>query len=146
MSSRFSRHGTTGYRWPKVCISQPPPVVPPPNPWPATRLYVDYTTDASYNWAPNDAQTRVPLDEVMMTDAYLNNDPPGPATRAACDYDAIANQFTTLVIEYQSGLSGIVPVDPIPQPIDGQPYDSGQLTAARTDGMGEIVGTIRLYT
>lgn len=42
MSSRFSRHGTTGYRWPKVCISGPP-VSPPAT---ATSLW---TLDINYN-------------------------------------------------------------------------------------------------
>lgn len=30
MASRWARHGTTGYRWPKVCRSNPPAVAPVP--------------------------------------------------------------------------------------------------------------------
>lgn len=141
MSSRFARHGTTGYRWPKVCISTPrePPPTPPPV-MPTTTIYIDWTINDAI--APfSSSATHVPLTRSGTTQHWV--------------FTGLMNGVTNIDAQIGDGIApggptgfnttaGAYSTMPPPNYTVGLPYDSGNLVVQRPF-IGPV-GTCRIYS
>lgn len=80
MGSRFARHGTTGYRWPKVCETPKPPPQPTAQPMIAPQLFATVLINDPSFPANNLNVTDFPVPWVGSGATYQKFPGPSPST------------------------------------------------------------------